>query len=237
MKLVSKILFVCGLLAALPLAVFAQVGEVGGPIVDIEFIAVCDDGTTVFNMVQTVVGGSANPTSLGYVTASGTAHTLSGGTLTAGYCDGGTGTVAIDYNTTVQALCDDGTSFYRVAVFTGDTLAATATQDYELDLTTTYTPSGTVYSGPCSVATTAAITRTVSSTTGNIAAGAFSFEICNEGVENGTVTIGGGSAATLIPGSCTSFKATYNYATREYRIAPAVSYVATGTSFAVVVEN
>jgi hypothetical protein len=220
----------------LSLDVSAQVGEVGRPIVDIEFFAVCDDATTVYNMVQTVVGGS-NPTSLGYVTASGGAHTLSGGTLTAGYCDGATGTADIDYTTTVQALCDDGTSFYRVSVFTRDTLAVTATQDYELDLATAYVVSGTVYSGPCYVARTASITRTVSSTNGNIAAGAFSYEICNSGTENGTVTIGAGIAGTLIPGSCISFAATYNPAARQYRIAPAISYFATGTTFTVVTEN
>jgi hypothetical protein len=237
MKLFAKLLFALCLLAALSFDLDAQVGEVGGPIIDIEFIAVCDDGTTVFNMVQTIVGGSSNPTSLGYVTATGAAHTLSGGTLTGGFCDGGTGTAAIDYTTTVQALCDDGTPFYRVAVFSGDTITATATADFELDLSTTYTPAGTVFSGPCAVTTTAAISRIVTATTGSISAGAFSFEICNEGTANGTVTVGGGSAATLIPGSCTSYRSTYNPSTRQYKVAPAVSYVATGTSFAVVVEN
>jgi hypothetical protein len=237
MKLFAKLLFALCLLAALSLDLDAQVGETGGPITDIDFIAVCDDGTTVYHMVMTVVGGAGNPTSLGYVTGSGAAHTLSGGTLTGGYCDGGSGSAAIDYTTTVQALCDDGTPFYRVAVFSKDTITATATADFELDLSTTYTPSGTVFSGPCAVTTTAAISRIISTTTGSISAGAFSFEICNEGTANGTVTIGGGSAATLIPGSCTSYKATYNPSSRQYKVAPAVSYVATGTSVAVVVEN
>jgi len=136
-------------------------------------------------------------------------------------------------------LCRNGwrTPFYRVAVFTNQSSTATATVDFELDLSTTYTVAGTVYTGPCTTTSTAAITRTLSTTTGSIPAGAFSFEICNEGTANGTVTIGAGAAATLIPGSCTSFKSTYNPSTRQYRIAPAISYVATGTSFAVVVEN
>jgi hypothetical protein len=236
MKLFSKILFVCCLLAALSLDVSAQVGEVGGPIIQIDYEAVCDDGTTVFAVMQKVVGVSGTSL-LGYVDATGSAHTLSGGTLTAGFCGGGTGVAAIDYTTTVQLLCDDGTPFYRVSVFTKDTLEATSTGDFELDLSTPYGVSGTVFSGPCNITQVAAITRIISTTTGTISAGALSFEICNEGATNGTVTFGGGAAATLIPGSCTSFKASLNPVTRRYSVSPAISYDATGTQFAVLAQN
>jgi hypothetical protein len=236
MKLFSKILLLACLVIGLSLDVSAQVGEVGGPIIQIDYEAVCDDGTTVFAVMQKVVGVSGTSL-LGYVDATGSAHTLSGGTLTAGFCGGGTGVAAIDYTTTVQLLCDDGTPFYRVSVFTKDTLEATSTGDFELDLSTPYGVSGTVFSGPCNITQVAAITRIISTTTGTITAGAHSFEICNEGTINGTVTFGGGSAATLIPGSCTSFRATLNPVTRRYSVAPAISYDATGTSFAVLAEN
>jgi hypothetical protein len=171
------------------------------------------------------------------VDATGAAYTLSGGTLTAGFCGGGAGTAAIDYTTTVQLLCDDGTPFYRISVFSEDTLKATSTGDFELDLSTIYSVSGTVFSGPCNITQVAAITRIIATSTGTITAGALSFEICNEGVANGTVTFGGGAAATLIPGSCTSFKATLNPVTRRYSVSPGISYDATGTSFAVLTQN
>lgn len=234
MKLFSKILFACCLLAALSLDVSAQVGNPGGPIVDIELQEVCDDGTVAFQVLQFVVG-SATPILLGYVDAAGAAYTLTG-TPTAGSC-AGVGTASPDYTVSVLSLCDSGTPFYRVAVFTDNTSTPTATADFELDLSTSYTVAGTVYTGPCATVATAAITRTISTSTGTITAGALSFEICNEGTSNGTVTIGGGSAATLIPGSCIWFRSNYNPSTRQYRIAPAVAYVATGTSFAVVAEN
>jgi hypothetical protein len=234
MKLFAKLLFALCLLAALSFDLDAQVGEVGGPIVDIELAAICDDGTTAYAVLQYVVGVTT-PTVLGYIDAQGAAYTLTA-TPTAGTCDGSSA-AGPDYTVSVLSLCDSGTPFYRVAVFTDNTSTASATADFELDLSTSYTVAGTVFTGPCATSATAAITRTISTTTGTITAGAFSFEICNEGIANGTVTVGGGSAATLIPGSCTSFKATYNPVTRQYRIAPVVTYVATGTSFAVVVEN
>lgn len=233
MKLFSKILLAYCLLFALSLNVSAQVGNPGGPIVDIELQEVCDDSTVAFQVLQFVVG-SATPTLLGYVDAAGAAYTLTG-TPTAGSCAGGS--APPDYTVSVLSLCDSGTPFYRVAVFTDSTFTATATADFELDLSTSYTVVGTVYTGPCATTATAAITRTISTSTGTITAGAFSFEICNEGTSNGTVTVGGGSAAALIPGSCIWFRSNYNPSTRQYRVAPAVAYVATGTSFAVVVEN
>lgn len=234
MKFFSKLLLACCLLAS-SFNLSAQVGEVGGPILFIDYEAVCDDGTTVFAVLQKVVGNGGTNL-LGYVDAAGAAYTLSGGTLTAGFCDGGTGTAAIDYTTSVQALCDEGTPFYRVAVFTTNATTATATADFALDLSTPYTPTGTVFSGPCATTATANLSRTVSTTTGSIAAGAFSYEICNEGTANATVTVGGGTAATLIPGSCTRYSATYNWRTRQYMIAPAVTYVATGTTLAIVTQ-
>ena len=234
MKLFSKILFACCLLFALSLDVSAQVGEVGGPIIAVDYEAVCDDGTTVFAVMQKVVG-VATTTLLGYVDATGAAYTLSGGTLTAGFCGGGAGTAAIDYTTTVQLLCDDGTPFYRVAVFTTDATTATATADFELDLSTAYSVAGTVFSGPCSITELASITRVISTTTGVIGTGSLSFEICNEGTSNGTVAFGNSATpAILIPGSCTSFKATLNPITRRYSVSPEILYDATGTSFAVL---
>ncbi|MEM9929090.1 MAG: hypothetical protein AAF840_04690, partial [Bacteroidota bacterium] len=105
-----------------------------------------------------------------------------------------------------------------------------------LDLTTSYTPSGTIYTGPCATTSTATLSRSIEVGSGTITAGAFSFEICNEGTAVGTVTIGG-AASNLYPGSCTSYTATYNPATRQYKLAPAVSYDGSGTLLAVVVEN
>lgn len=233
MNLFSRLLFALCLVFAFSLDSFAQVDEGGGPIVVEDFEAVCDNGTTVFAMLQKVVGsGTVNV--VGYVDALGGAYTLSGGPLSAGFCDGGTGTAAIDYTTTVQALCDDGTPFYRVAVFTRDTATAVAINDYELDLSTSYTAAGTVFPGPCNLIRVAGITRIVSTSTGAIAEGAISYEICNRGVTNGTVTIGAGTAATLIPGGCTSFAATLNPITKRYSVSPAIAYSAVGTEFVVL---
>ncbi|MEM6772102.1 MAG: hypothetical protein AAF597_16115, partial [Bacteroidota bacterium] len=204
--------------------------------VDIEFQAVCDDGTTAFQVLQYTVGASS-PISLGYIDATGAPYTLSGGPLTSGFCDGSTAAASIDYNTSVSILCDDGTPFYRVAVFSLDTITPTAVADYELDLVTTYTTSGTVYPGPCSLTTDANLSRTIVTGAGSIPSGAYSFEICNEGTNNATVTIGSGSAETLIPGSCVRFSARYIDELRQYRVAPAVSYDATGTQLMVYFEN
>lgn len=230
--------FLSAFLALLAFCLFApdlsaQVDDGGGPIVDIELVPVCDDGTVAFHRLMNVVG-SATPVSLGYVDAAGAAYTLSGGTLTAGYCEGAGGTPTPDNDYLIAAMCDDGTPFYRIIIYTPTN--GPLTNDVDLEFAD-YTPSGTVNTGPCSTTITAAITRTISTTTGSITTGATSFEICNTGTANGTVTIGGGSAGTLIPGSCTRFSATYNPATRQYQVAPAVAYVATGTSFTVIVQQ
>ncbi|MEM9525797.1 MAG: hypothetical protein AAGA31_04260, partial [Bacteroidota bacterium] len=135
-------------------SLFAQGGVDGGggPLVSIDIEPICDDGTTAFVILQRVVG-SANTTVLGYVDAQGSAYTLTG-TPTVGTCDGG-GASGPDYTTSVLAMCDDGTPFYRVAVFTDNTSTASATADFELDLSTSYTVSGTVYTGPCAATATA----------------------------------------------------------------------------------
>lgn len=234
MKLFAKLLFAVCLLAALSFDLSAQVGEVGGPIVDIELIPVCDDGTTAFQVLQYVVG-VATPTSLGYVDAAGAAYTLTG-TPTAGACDGGSGGGGPDYTVSVLSLCDSGTPFYRVAVFTDNASTASVTADFELDLSTAYTVAGTVYTGPCYTSVTSVVTRSNSTATGSFAAGALSYEICNDGTSNAVVTINA-SASILIPGSCTSFKASESPITRQYRTAPAVSWDATGTILTVIVEN
>jgi hypothetical protein len=233
MKTIPKILFLLCLLLFLATDVFGQAGETGGPIVTIDMEPVCDDGTTVFHVLQFVVG-EANPISLGYFDGQGNAYTPTG-TPEAGSCDGSVA-AGPDYTVSVLALCDDGTPFYRVAVFTDNTTAPTASADYELDLTTAYVPAGTVNVGPCNTSINATLSRTLATTTGTITAGAFSFEICNQGTEDGTVTINA-VTTTLIPGSCTSYAATYNPATRQYRTAPEVSYDGTGTTLSVVVEN
>ncbi|MEO0734052.1 MAG: hypothetical protein AAFZ52_14550, partial [Bacteroidota bacterium] len=137
----------------------------------------------------------------------------------------------------VTPMCDDGNAIYFVVVYNDTTTTASATGYFELDLTTSYTPSGTVTFGPCATTVNATLSRTISSTTGTITAGAFSYEICNEGTEDGTVTIDGGTAAKLVPGACTSYRAVWNPATREFRVAPVVTYDATGTEFVVITEN
>lgn len=232
----KKLLLICSLLLCIGSGLFAQAEETGGPLVDIELQPVCDDGTTVFQVLRYVVG-FPTPTLLGYVDAAGASYTLSGGNLTAGYCNGDNGTAGPDYTTAVMAMCDDGTAFYRIAVFTDNTSTPTTTADLELDLSTSYTTTGTVSTGPCAASVTATVSRSVSATTGSISAGAFSYEICNTGVEAGNVTVGAGPGAALTPGACTSYRAVYNPTNRTWRVAPAVSYDATGTLFAIVVEN
>lgn len=214
----------------------AQVDGTGGPLVSVDYEAVCDDGTTAFAVFQQVVGISGT-TLLGYVDAAGAAYTLSGGTLTAGACGGSQAVAPTSNPSNIQilALCDDGTPFYRVAVYNDTTSALSASADFELDLSTSYTPSGTVYAGPCSTTQAAVLTRTVSTTTGTIPVGALSWEICNEGTANATITVGG-STTTLIPGSCMQYAGSYNYATRVQRTSPAITYDATNTSLAVVTE-
>lgn len=229
-----KILFLATLLFALCYDLSAQVDGGGGPLVTIDFEPVCDDGTTAFHILQFVVGESA-PNSLGYVDGQGNAYTPTG-TPEAGPC-AGTVAAAPDYTMAVTALCDSGTPFYRVAVFTDNTLTPTATADYELDLSTAYTPAGTVYDGPCFTSATATITRVVATGAGSVPAGTASYSICNEGTADASVTIGGGSATTLIPGSCISFAATVDPVSRQRRIAPAVTYDATGTELSILYEQ
>lgn len=215
----------------------AQVDGTGGPLIFVDHEPVCDDGTTVFAVLQKVVG-VAGSTVIGYVDATGAAVTLSGGTLTAGPCLGdvveGTPT-ASGGNVQVLSLCDDGTAFYRVVVYNDTTSVLSASSDFELDLSTSYTPSGTVYSGPCRTTAPATLTRMISTGSGTIPLGALSWEICNEGTANGTITIGG-TATTLIPGACMQYAGTYNEATRVQRTSPAVPYDATNTSYSVTSE-
>ncbi len=231
----KNILLLCGLLLLCSFtAVNAQVGEVGGPIVSIDFEPVCDDGTSVFHVLMYVVGESI-PRSLGYRTGDNAAYTPTG-TPTAGPCAGDAATAAPDYNFNVSTLCDGNSTFYRVAVFTDGSPTATVTEDFALDFSTSYTPSGTVYSGPCVATVVSTVTRSIATSTGSVAAGALSYEICNEGVNNAIVTVGG-TATVMIPGSCTSFSSTYVPSLREYRTGPAVAYDATGTTLVIVVEN
>jgi hypothetical protein len=212
----------------------AQVDGVGGPLVTIQLVPVCDDGTTAFAMMQSVIG-QTNPTLLKYIDAEGNDYTIAGAgsTLTAGYCVGDSGTAAADLEYNVLTMCDDGTPFYRLLITTNGTPTTT---DYELDLTTTYTPSGTVDVGPCYSIATASLNRTASITTGTIAAGAFSYTICNTGLADGTVTVNG-VTSKLIPGSCTSYRGYLNPVTRKLLVAPEIGWNATNTVFDIITEN
>lgn len=233
MKFHSKFLMLLvGL--ALCFSLSAQVGNTGAPIVDIENVLVCDDGTTVTMALQYVVGEAA-PSLLGYFDEDGAAYTLSGNGVTVGACDG-SGSATDAYAFQFDRLCDDGTPFYRIALFTNNTTTPTSVTDLELDLSTAYTVAGTVTAGPCAESTTTTLTRVNSSATGTVASGTLSFEICNEGTSTGTVTVGG-TTSNLIPASCWSYSAVFNEASRQYRVTPAVTFDASGTTFTVTTAN
>lgn len=212
----------------------AQAGNAGAPIIQIETVNVCDNGTTAVMALQ-YIGGSTTPTVLGYYDETGAPYTLSAGPLTIGACDGSGPGSSTQYNYQFMRMCDDGVPFLRLILFTNNTQPGVVT-DYTLDMTTTYTVTGTVTDGPCVTSTTTTLGRTLSTTSGTLAANNLSFEICNQGTTIASTTT---SAITtdLYPGECFSYTAIYNPVTGQFRLAPSVGYDANGGRLIIVTSN
>lgn len=215
----------------------AQPGATGAPLVDYELTPVCDTGRTVFQVLQYTVG-VANPVVIGYIGERGQSYTLSTGTVTAGYCGGGSGVSAPEITTQILAMCDDGTPFYRVAVFTGNNATPTATANLQIDLSTAYTITGTVNIGPCNTVVNAFVDRQEVTTDGySLNPGFRGYEIVNVGLSDASITIGGNTQAPLKPGGRTSFAAFYDPVTRQFFKTPGVNLDAAGTTCIVIIHQ
>lgn len=234
MKLFQKLLlFSLGLLLFAS-SINAQVGNTGAPIVNVTSVNVCDDGTTLTMALQ-FVAGNEDPVVLGYYDQAGNEATLSGNTLTVGACDGSGSGPEDQYAFDFIQMCDDGTPFYRLVLFTNNTLPGTVT-DYELDMTTPYTVSGSVAPGPCVISSVASLSRVESTTSGTIAAGTMSFKISNEGVKVAQITVGG-TTSNLRPGASWGNDAMYDRVNNRYIFNPQIAYDANESLLIITTSN
>lgn len=214
----------------------AQAGNVGAPLVTHDIEPVCDDGTPAWALVQTVVGEST-ATVVGYFDAEGNAYTLSGNGVEAGPCTGSSGATTTIYNATVEKLCDDGTPFYRIAIFTDGNATPTTVTDLDIDLATAYIVSGTISDGPCYTTTVANAVRYNIDTDGVIIpAGYFSWSFTNVGVTPVNITVGI-LAIPLLPGETTWFNSFEDPATKQWFSAPSATIDAAGGTVRAFVHN
>ncbi|MEM6397784.1 MAG: hypothetical protein AAF741_15655 [Bacteroidota bacterium] len=209
----------------------AQVGDSGAPIADFETNLMCWDNSgtdeTIVRLSLYVVGTNDAPRVVTYHNLAGQAVTPSVADLTWGACSGDVVSSGSDIDYELIELCDDGTPFIRIVRIDGADDSTSDLGDYDYDFAA-YTVSGSVTTGPCVTTSNISYIRQIfDETSGTVAAGKQSVTVCNTGIVDGELTVGG-NAAVLLPGECWFFSAHYDPVTRTYYRSAAISWTAAG---------
>lgn len=209
-------------------SLIAQVGDGGAPIADIEVTTMCWDSSgtavTLWRVDLYVVGFNQGPRLTTYHAADNITRTPNLANLTAGACGGGASATFSSNDYEVLELCDDGTPFYRLVKIdpNNDNSSAIGTFDAAW---AAYSVVGAVSVAPCYTVENVTSIRNVTNagTAGSVDPGKQSVTVCNIGIEETVLTVGG-TAAKLLPGECWSYAAYFDPVVGVYRRSPAVSW-------------